>query len=408
MKAAILFISAIMLLGFSACKKENTESPKEPVILTLPEKANEIIELNNSFGVELFRNTALAENTNLMLSPLSANVALTMLLNGCNTQTYGQIRDMLGYQNLTLEEINATYKSLVSQLLVADSKVNIALANAVWYKNGFAVKPAYLETMGTSFDAEIGGLDFNSPSALETINGWASNNTHGKIPKVLNEISPDAVMFLMNALYFKGNWTYQFDKGMTADRPFYFDDGTSKQASSMSSEINVKFFSTTDYSAIEMPYGRQNFSMIVILPATTLDDFTENFNGEDWSFLTNALDGVTYTSKIEVTIPRFKFEYEKKLNEQLEAMGMNDAFIAELADLSNISDEQLFVNFVKQNTYVDVNEEGTEAAAVTTVGIDVTSAGPDPFTVNKPFVFAIRERTTNTLLFIGKVINPEY
>jgi len=407
MKTTYLFIVAGLLLGFSSCKKENPELPQEPTVITLPEKANEVILQNNNFGIELFKQTALAENTNLMLSPLSANVALTMLLNGCDAQTYEQISGMLGYGGLTLEEINATYKSLVSQLLAADPQVNIALANAVWYRNGFSVKPAYLDAMDDSFDAEIGALDFNSPSAIETINGWASSNTNGKIPKVINEISPDAVMFLMNALYFKGSWTNQFDKNLTANRVFHLADGTSKQASSMSSKISVKYFETSDYTAIEMPYGRQNFSMVVILPATTLDNFTENFNGADWSFLTNALDGMAYTSEIEVTMPRFKFEFEKVLNGQLKAMGMTDVFNPELADLSKISDEDIFVSFVKQNTFVDVNEEGTEAAAVTTIGIEVTSA-PQPFTVDKPFIFAIRERTTNTLLFIGKVENPSY
>jgi len=407
MKTTYLFIVAGLLLGFSSCKKENPELPQEPTVITLPEKANEVILQNNNFGIELFKQTALAENTNLMLSPLSANVALTMLLNGCDAQTYEQISGMLGYGGLTLEEINATYKSLVSQLLAADPQVNIALANAVWYRNGFSVKPAYLDAMDASFDAEIGALDFNSPSAIETINGWASSNTNGKIPKVINEISPDAVMFLMNALYFKGSWTNQFDKNLTANRVFHLADGTSKQASSMSSKISVKYFETSDYTAIEMPYGRQNFSMVVILPATTLDNFTENFNGADWSFLTNALDGMAYTSEIEVTMPRFKFEFEKVLNDQLKALGMTDVFNPELADLSKISDEDIFVSFVKQNTFVDVNEEGTEAAAVTTIGIEVTSA-PQPFTVDKPFIFAIRERTTNTLLFIGKVENPSY
>ncbi|HEY9113370.1 MAG TPA: serpin family protein, partial [Bacteroidales bacterium] len=337
MKTSFILILSAILLGFSSCKKENPELPQEPTVITLPEKANEVILQNNNFGIEFFKQTALAENTNLMLSPLSANIALTMLLNGCDTETYEQISEMLGYGDLTLQEINATYKSLVSQLLAADPQVNIALANAVWYRNGFSVKPTYLDAMDASFDAEIGALDFNSPSAIEAINSWASSNTNGKIPKVINEISPDAVMFLMNALYFKGSWTNQFDKNLTANRVFHLADGTNKQASSMSSKISVKYFETSDYTAIEMPYGRQNFSMVVILPATTLDNFTENFDGTDWSFLTNALDGMAYTSEIEVTMPRFKFEFEKVLNGQLKAMGMTDVFNPELADLSKIS-----------------------------------------------------------------------
>jgi serpin B len=148
--------------------------------------------------------------------------------------------------------------------------------------------------------------------------------------------------------------------------------------------------------------------MLIILPTATLDSFIENFNGSDWAQLTNGLDENTSTFEIVVTMPRFKFEFEKVLNEQLKALGMTDAFYPALADLSNISDENIYVSFVQQNTFIDVNEEGTEAAAVTTVGINYTSVGPEPFIVNKPFVFAIRERTTNTLLFIGKVEDPEY
>ncbi|MFO7613264.1 MAG: serpin family protein, partial [Bacteroidales bacterium] len=206
MKALLILLIAPFLLFSFSCKKD-PEGPKQPVSIELPAKGNTVIAKNNDFGINLFRTTALAEDKNLMLSPLSASTALTMLLNGCNTATYEQIRDMLGYEGLSIEEINEVYKSLVTQLLAADPEVQLALANAVFYRQDFQVKPPFLETMDTSFDAEIASLDFFSPSALQTINNWAKDNTNGKIEKVLDEISPDAVMFLMNALYFKGNWT---------------------------------------------------------------------------------------------------------------------------------------------------------------------------------------------------------
>jgi serpin B len=160
------------------------------------------------------------------------------------------------------------------------------------------------------------------------------------------------------------------------------------------------------YTAIELPYGRQNFSMVILLPVEGLDSFNNGFDGNKWHEITASLDGATPISR-DLSIPKFKFSYEKQLNDQLKAMGMLDAFVPGLADLSGIADADLFVSFVKQNTFVDVNEEGTEAAAVTTIGVELTSL-PDPVIINKPFIFAIRERMSNSLLFIGKVELPEY
>jgi serpin B len=407
MKSYILLLLSPFLLFNSSCKKDEPAGPKEPVPITLTAKGNEVVAKSNSFGINLFRVTAIEESENMMLSPLSASTALTMLLNGCNAQTYEQVRDMLGNDGLTLEEINEVYKSLVSQLLAADPEVELALANAVWYRQDFQVKPPFLEAMNTSFDAEIAALDFFSPSALQTINGWAKDNTNGKIEKVLDEISPDAVMFLMNALYFKGTWTYQFKKDQTADAPFYPENGTPVNVKMMNSLIPVKMHSTNRMTAMEMPYGRQNFSMLVIVPENSLGEYMGNLDGAEWAEITASLDAITEPFKVEIKMPKFKFDYEKVLNDQLKSLGMIDAFVPYLADLSGISDQQIFVSFVKQNTYVDVNEEGTEAAAITTIGIDLTSL-PSEFVVNKPFIFAIRERMTNTLLFIGKVELPEY
>lgn len=404
----IFFLSLlILIISASSCKKEPV-GPKQPEPINLTTKANEVIAGNNSFGIDLFRVTATSEDKNMMLSPLSASTALTILLNGCNTQTYLQIRDMLGYQGLTTDEVNAAYHSLVAQLLNIDPEVKLSLANSAWYRQGFKVKTAYLDTIGSAFDAEIAGLDFNSPSALETINKWASDNTNGKIPKVLDAIDPYAVMFLMNALYFKGTWTYQFETSQTFTAPFHLKNGGNVDVAMMRSLFtNIKIFYDNAATVFELPYGQQNFSMVIILPNNSLDEYLPGFNNADWSNFTASLDAITEPGEAEIILPKFKFEYEKYLNEQLKSLGMIDAFDSELADLSGISDDNIYVNFVKQNTFVDVNEEGTEAAAVTTVGIYNTSL-PVTIMMDKPFIFAIRERMTNTLLFIGKVEQPGY
>ena len=406
----ILLIS--LSLGYTSCNKDDLKPEQDltPKEIVLTAKANEVISGNNDFGIELFTRVASEENGNLMISPLSASTALTMLLNGCADNTYDQIKGMLGYpSNITLGEINDTYKGLVSQLLEADPKVKPSLANAVYYRKGFVVKTPFLGTMSNDFKAHVEGLDFTLPSALQTINKWAGDNTFGKIPKVLDEISPDAVMFLMNALYFKGNWSYQFDKSLTANKPFYLSGGSSVNAGTMTGEVGAKIISNDSFKAIELAYGRTNFSMIIIVPQTNLETFISSFNGASWKDLTNSIDGLTEYGKTIVFMPKFKFSYEKLLNDQLKSMGMTDAFEDYLANLSGISDSRLYVDFVKQNTFVEVNEEGTEAAAVTTIGINLTSAGPQnppTFIIDKPFIFAIRERTTNALLFAGQVMNP--
>jgi serpin B len=330
------------------------------------------------------------------------------LLNGCDGETRNQIREMLGYEDLSINDINQAYNSLVSQLLATDEEVTLALANAIWYRDNFDVKEGFLQTMDSAFDATIGGLYFASPAALETINQWADDNTNGKIPQVLSQISPDAVMFLMNALYFKGMWTDQFDSAETYDEAFHFSDGTSENVPFMHGEISSKMMETINYKALELNYGRRNFSMIVIVPDDELDGFIQFFDQDIWNEITGTL-GNQPEQDIAVSMPKFSFEYEKQLKDQLQLLGMVDAFDSILADLSGISDAVLFVSFVKQNTFIEVNEEGTEAAAVTTVGVNELTALPDEpleFIIDKPFVFAIREQTTNTLMFIGKVVQP--
>ncbi len=400
-------LSLLISTSFIGCKKDETKLPTTPKEIKLPAQSVQIISYGNKFGLDLFTKVAKVDDINLMLSPLSAKIALTMLLNGSNSNTYLQIRDMLGYNDLTVEQINDVYKSLVSQLLSVDPSVKLAIANAVWVKKDFEIKVPFKESMTNTFDARIQSLDFSLPSSLATINKWASDNTFGKIPKVLDEISPEMVMFLMNALYFKGNWSYQFDESKTQSDVFHLNDANQINVPMMQITSDASVYDCVNFKALELYYGRKNFSMILILPNGSIGDFYDNFTLESWNDLSNYFTTSTPIRELQISLPKFKFSYEKKLNDELIALGMQDAFDASLANLSSISDNDLYVDFVKQNTFVEVNESGTEAAAVTTVGVGETSIGDDKvFAVNKPFVFVIRERTTNTILFIGKVINP--
>ncbi len=409
MKTNLLHLTLILSMCFlSACKKEDTKDMAlEPVKINLTAKSMEVIEASNQFGINLFRDVALDETGNIMLSPLSASAALTMLLNGAANDTYDQIREMLGYDaNMSISEINEAYQSLVVQLLAADDRVDLSLANAVFYREGFDVKPPFISSMQDAFDAKIQELDFSQAASVDTINQWASNNTKGKLPEVMDNIDPNMVMFLMNALYFKGDWTTQFNKDATERRPFTLKNGEEVMVDAMYEAGMVSMLHyEEEYKVIEMPFGRKNFSMLVVVPWISFDTFLEDLTPELWNGIMGHLEGASSWTETSVMLPKFRFEFDKQLNDHLQALGMVDAFDESFADLSGISDNHLYVDFVKQNTFVEVNEQGAEAAAVTTIGITYTSV-PAVFMVDRPFVFAIRERTTNTLLFIGKVMNP--
>jgi len=404
------FLISLAISFFSSCEKTSDKPESEPAKIELTPKAASLILSGNDFGIDLFVKSASDEPGNLMLSPLSASVALTMALNGSDGNTYTELKRVLGYpENMTIGEINETYKSLVDQLLSADKKVNLAIANALFYRDGFNIKQPYLNTMANSFNAKVEGLDFDAPSAITTINKWASDNTNGKIPSVIDEISAQMVMFLMNAVYFKGDWSYQFDKSKTEKLPFRLDDGTTIMPETMTGKVGSIMHRALNYSVIEMPYGRKNFSMVAIVPDGTLADLYKDFDASDWREITNSLDSYDTWGEVNVVMPKFKFSFEKQLNRPLREMGMKDAFTPFVANFTPITDQSIYIDFVKQNSFIDVNEEGTEAAAVTTIGFEITSVGPSKpptFVIDKPFVFAIRERTTNTLLFIGSVANP--
>jgi len=407
MKTTFALFTISIAFTFLSCEKEpeiNNLTPKE---IALTAHAHQVIAGSNEFGIELFTKVADDDGQNLMLSPLSASEALTMVLNGASGDTYSQLISTLKYpEELSISDINEAYKSLVTQLLEADPKVKIAIANALFHRNDFIPKQVFLDIMSTDFGAHIEGLDFSSPTALETINGWAYDNTYGKIPKVLDEIPAAAVMYIMNALYFKGNWSYQFDKSLTSSKPFYLDNGSNVDASTMTGNIQAKSYYSNSFSTIELPYGRTNFAMDIVVPSGSLAEFFNSFTYDLWFEITTNLDNQPEGKETIVEMPKFKFSYEKVLNDQLQSMGMIDAF-SPLANFSNITDHSIYISFVKQNTFVEVNEEGTEAAAVTTVEfVETSGPGPDVFFINKPFIFAIRERTTNTMLFIGKVENP--
>jgi serine protease inhibitor len=403
----------LLLADFVSCDKQGNENL--PDLKNLPEKSAQVISSDNQFGLELFQKVAaLAGNkSNTMVSPLSISLALAMTYNGAGGTTKSEMEKTLKLYGLTTVQINNAHKALVNALQSADPDVLLEIANAIYYRKELPVKQDFVTVNKDFYDAEVTALDFNAPSALGTINGWVAKKTRDKIPTIIDQISPDLVMILLNAIYFNGIWKSKFDEKGTHELPFTFGDGSNKSVPMMNQESTFEYTSNNLFSAVNLPYGKGQYQMTVILPNAnkTTNDVRAQLTNDNWSGWMKEFQSKDH---VVVTMPRFKFSWEMKLNNILAAMGMPTAFIPLKADFSGIaSNMDLYIGFVIHKTYVDVNENGTEAAAVTAVGMYTTSMPVDPpqkinFKVDRPFLFTISEKSTGTILFIGEMKAPEY
>lgn len=403
------FIVSSLIFFSLAMVPQGCREDDEMKEINLTEKAASLVKENNRFGLEMYRQIYAWEEDaqNMMVSPLSVALALAMTYNGAESATREAMEKTLRLYGFTREEINQSYHSLVEAMLSLDKKVILEIANAIYYRKGFSVEQPFVSTNQKFYGAEISDLDFSSPAAPDVINGWVNEKTHGKIPEIIREITPSHVMFLLNAIYFKGTWTREFDKKATVTLPFTTGDGRTVQAAMMARTDTLDYLHNDVFSAIRLSYGAGNFSMLVFLPGAgiDLDDLVEKLTPGNWS---GWLEEFRKRETVDILLPKLKFAYEIKLNDVLTDMGMGIAFTPE-ADFTGINrDGGLNIDYVKHKTFVEVNEEGTEAAAVTIVAIDRTTAGPEKisFHVNRPFMFAITEKSTGAILFLGTVKNP--
>jgi serpin B len=331
-------------------------------------------------------------------------MALGMTMNGAAGATLDSMRATLGYADMSLADIDASYESLIDLLRGLDSHVDLRIANSIWYRQGFPFEQSFLDTGKEFFDAKITGANFDDPGTPALINDWVSQATNGRIPTIVDLIPRDMVMYLINAIYFKGTWTTQFDKGATKPMPFFAADGSTKQVPMMYVHGTFPARSTATYQAAEFPYGGGAYSMIVVVPreGQSVDSLIASFGPSQWESLIASLSD----QEGDVYLPRFQLQWKKSLNDALTALGMGIAF-GSGADFTGMSKAGgLAISDVDQSTFVKVDEEGTEAAAVTSVGVIIVSLPPALLVANRPFFFAIRERLSGTLLFVGKMAVP--
>jgi serpin B len=415
----VLAAASVMLMGVIGCSQLNNSNNsalaesrapiKELPVLKKPASIDKkLVSANTKFGFNLFSQLLVKDNNkNIFVSPSSIAFALAMTYNGADGSTQEAMAKALEIQGMNLAQINSSYAQLKASLENPDSQVMLNIANSLWADKNTTLKSDFIQNNQDFYQAKVTNLNFSDAGASSTINSWVKENTQGKIDKIVDKIDPDQVLFLLNAIYFKGSWTNEFDQDKTADFPFYLSSGEEKQHPMMSQSGDYKYYETEKFQAVSLPYGENaRVSFYVFLPKQNSDlkSFYENLSAANWE------QWMSQFAKREgsVRLPRFKMDYEATLNHALSALGMEEAFTnnANFSQMGN----NLKISQVKHKTFVEVNEEGTEAAATTSVGIALTSAKlpqqPFQMIVNRPFFCAIRDNQTGSVLFMGSIVEP--
>ncbi|WKN46239.1 serpin family protein [Tunicatimonas pelagia] len=407
-----LFLASLSLIQ---CREGPVATePNLPDLRPISGSAETLVETSNAFSVDLFK--AIQQQVpdeNIFISPLSVDIALHMTANGASGETKAVMKETLGVTDLTDEEVNEAAKTLTEQLMSMDQQVVLAIANSIWFKDTYTLQSGFDQLIREYYDGRIEGLDLGSPASKDIINGWVENQTQGKIKNLIENVSPTDVMFLINAIYFKANWQYQFNAGATKDEPFYLADGSTVSVPMMSNEgTKLRFnYQEDGTQLLEIPYGNGQFNMVILLPSpeSTVADLANSLTTEELTKWIAEADTLT----THLMLPKFKTEFKLTLNDVLKGMGMELPFTnrASFGGFFNEGNgEGLYIDRVIHQAFIEVNEEGSEAAAATAVVISFRSSGaegqPSVIRVDRPFAYFIREKHTGAMLFAGTMMNP--
>ncbi len=407
MKRILLFLAAIgcLIFGVSQSSGAGQTPAGQPA-----EKS--LASAQTGFGFKLFSLLTAGEGVNnVFISPTSVAFALAMTWNGAAGETREAMSRALELRGMSPDQVNQASLALRNALEQADPAVQLHIANSLWAKKGLEFRRDFMDRNRQFFKAEVAALNFADPAAVARINGWVGQNTAGKIQKIIDRIDSNSILFLINAIYFKGKWTDKFKKELTSERPFTPAAGNAIRVPMMTQSGSYQYYETPDFQAISLPYGNRRWTMRIFLPSPgrALPQFLKTLTPSNWDAWMRSFrkrDG-------DILLPRFRIEYEKELNDALKALGMEVAFSRSRADFSSMiqTSERAYINQVRHKTFVEVNEEGTEAAAATSVGVSVTSFQQPQarfrMVVDRPFFCAIRDDQTGAVLFLGAISNPK-
>ena len=384
----------------------------QPKQLKMSASEQEMVQECNDFSFNLLAQAANSENQeNIILSPLSASMLLGMLMNGADGETLAQIRQVTGFEDAApIEEINAYYRQLIDVLPALDTETTVRLANGIWVREDFPVIPEFIQACKQSFDAEAKNVPtFVDDKVLNEINRFAAQHTNNLIKQVIDPsmVDDNTVMALVNALYFKAKWQDKFKKSETRPQVFTTLSGKQIQTDMLHRTGDMRYGEDKDYQLLELPYKGGKYCADIILPAKDIDvrRWVEDLDTKRWQQM---LNGTSYP-EVELALPKFALKYNRQLNDDLSALGMTDAFGAK-ADFSSLSKRETYVDLIHQYTFMQVDEEGTEAAAVTigVVGEKAADFSQKRFIADRPFVLLVREKDYGTILFAAIIGHPEW
>ncbi len=372
-----------------------------------------LVHANTGFAFKIFKELMVEDKgKNIFISPLSISTALAMAYNGAGGSTKIDMAGTLELSYGDLGDVNEGYLVLLESLEGADEQVSLAIGNSAWMDEDFepSVYPTFIEGLSNFYDGEIFTRDFGDPGTIDDVNGWISDETNDKIDKMISEIDPEIVMFLINAIYFKGDWTTEFDEAETREGDFFLPDGEVVRPEMMSTKGKFSYYSGEDFKIARLPYGRDKIAMYILLPDE--DESLESLlDVLDQTTFDEFLSRLSPVNDLKVKLPKFKLEYgTKRLNDALINLGMGVAFDIGAANFSGIApldQGNLYIDFVDHKAFIEVNEQGTEAAAATVVGIALSSAPMETtFYADRPFFFVIRDDRSGSILFMGSIVNP--
>jgi serine protease inhibitor len=377
------------------------------VDMSTPKPANSalhgLVSASNDLGFRLLTQLAAKEDgKNILLSSFSTAIALTMTYNGAEGETKQALANLLGVTGLDLQEVNQINAAFMTMADGLDPKVQLAIANSIWLRNGISASPDFIGRMVDFYGGEVASLNFATMDAVKTINGWVSRETQGKIGELVTiDLIRDAILILINAVYFKGIWTHQFEAAKTTERPFTLLDGSQKPHPMMAQSGRYDYLENDLFQAVSLPYGDGRVSMLVFLPkpAISLDGFLQSLTPKQWPQWIARFRQM----KGDVTLPRFKVEFRTDLFPALVALGGN-ALAA--TDFLGMGAGPLMISNVIHKTFIEVNEEGTEAAAATAVMMMRSIEPSFRMIMDRPFFYTIRDNETGMLLFTGILTDP--
>lgn len=424
---AAMAVGSLLMMSCSSSDIEEDLEPKsivdmytesQPIQLTQAQQV--FVNDNNTFTLNFLKtvNETDRSGKSFIYSPLSITYVLGMVNDAATGQTEQELEQALGFHQGGINAVNDYCKNLIDNLPKVDNKVTLNIANAIFLNKNYTLKPQFTQDMQTYYNAKAEALDFGAPETLDHINGWAKEKTNGMIPNILDEIDPYMVSYLLNAIYFKADWASKFDKNNTKTESFTTDNGKT-ELPLMHQNVLINYVNNGVYSAIKMPYGNGYWDMTIMLPEDdkTTDDIINHLSSRGFSDVEGfcgTMGGVFKPYEVDLKLPRYETESDTNdvpigLIGLLQKMGINRIFDGSLAEIPNMANVHVYISMMRQKAKIKVNEEGSEAAAVTVAGITFSSYINEPvqypkavFHANRPFVYVIREASSGVILFVGK------